>query len=75
MIRQEKSQKGWGGGVGKDPIQLISIFLETIGIRHNGAETTCLITNISINYILFQLIENHNAGHIYSALTRCKVLC
>lgn len=74
MIRQEKSRKRQEE-VSKDPIQLISIFLETSGMRHNGAETTCLITNISINYILFKMIENHSAGHIYSVLARCKVLC
>lgn len=70
MIRQEYSRRKKA----KSHIQLINIFLETNGIGHNGAEPTCLVTNISIIYIVFKSIENHSAGHIYSALTMSKAL-
>lgn len=46
----------------KNPIRLISIFLETNGIRHNGTEAIYLISSISTIYILFKLIENHTSG-------------
>lgn len=58
-----------GAGKSKGSMQLISIFLETNGIAHNGAETSGLITNISVIHIFFKQIENHSAGRIYSRLT------